>query len=55
MSTGPRYVIDVTRLDPFSLGELLGGIQCFGKFGASGRARTIKIGRSVRDLHKLIL
>ena len=28
-------------------------IQCFREFGASGRARTMKIGRCVRDLHKL--
>ena len=48
-----RYVIDVTGLDPLSSGEL--GGQCFGNFGASGRARTMKIGRRVRDLHKLIL
>ena len=47
-----RYVIDVTGLDPFSLGELR-GIQCFGEFGASGCARTIKIGRHVIDLQKL--
>ena len=48
-----RYVIDVTGLDPLSLGELGGGVQCFGGFGASGRARTMKIGRRVRELHKL--
>ena len=48
-----RYVIDVTVLDPLSLGELGGGVQCFGEFGASGRARTMKIGRRVRVLHKL--
>ena len=36
-----RYVIDVTVLDPLSLGELGGGVQCFGEFGASGRARTM--------------
>ena len=47
-----RYVIDVTGLDPLSLEEL-GEIQCFGEFGASGRARTMKIGRRVRELHKL--
>ena len=44
-----RYVIDVTGLDPFSLGELRGGVQCFCEFGA----RTKKIGRHVRELHKL--
>ena len=48
-----RYVIDVTMLDSFSLGELRGGVQCFGEFGASARARTMKIGRRVRELHKL--
>ena len=48
-----RYVIDVTVLDLLSLGELGGGVNCFGEFGASGRARTIKIGRHVRELHKL--
>ena len=47
-----RYVIDVTRLYPLSLWGL-GWVQCFGEFGSSGRARTIKIGRHVRDLHKL--
>ena len=48
-----RYVIDVTILDPLSLGEFWGGGQCFGGFGASGRARTMKIGKRVRELHKL--
>ena len=48
-----RYMIDVTGLDPLSLGELGGGVQCFGEFGASGRTRTMKIGRRVRELHKL--
>ena len=33
-----RYVIDVTGLDPLSLGELGGGAQWFGEFSASGRA-----------------
>ena len=42
-----RYVIDVTGLDPLSLGELGGGVQCFGEFGASGRARMMKIGKRV--------
>ena len=37
----------------FALFEGVRGVQCFGEFGASGRARTIKIGRHVRDLHKL--
>ena len=40
-----RYVTYVTRLDPLSLGELGGGVQFFGEFGASGRAKTMKIGR----------
>ena len=48
-----RYAIDVTVLDLLSLRELGGGVQCFGEFGASGRARTMKIGRRVRELHKL--
>ena len=46
-------MIDVARLDPLSLVEFGGGVQCFGEFGASGRARTMKIGRRVRELHKL--
>ena len=49
----PTYVIDVTGLDPLTLGKLGGGVQCFGEFGASGRARTMKIDRRVRELHKL--
>ena len=49
-----RYVIDVIELDPLSLREL-GGIECFGEFGVSGRARTMKIGRRVKDLHKLTI
>ena len=48
-----RYVIDVTGLDPISLVELGCGVQFFGEFGASGRARTMKIGRRVSELHKL--
>ena len=31
-----RYVIDVTGLDPLALGELGGGVQCFGEFGEFG-------------------
>ena len=50
----PRYVIDVTIVDSLSLGELGGGVTCFGEFGACGRARTMKIGRRIRELHKLI-
>ena len=38
-----RFVIDATGLDPLSLEELGGWIQCFGEFGASGCARTIKL------------
>ena len=40
-------MIDVTVLDSLFLGELGGGVQCFGEFGGSGRARTIDIGRGV--------
>ena len=53
LSTSLRYVIVVTRLDALSLGELGGSVQSFGEFSASGRSRTIKIGRCVRDMHKL--
>ena len=49
-----RYVIDVTVLDSLSLGELGEGVQCFGEFGASGLARTMKIGSCVRDLDKVV-
>ena len=38
-------MIDLTVLDSLSLGEFGGGVQLFGEFGASGRARTMKIGR----------
>ena len=48
-----RFVIEVTGLNSLSLGELGGGVECFGEFGASGRDRTMKIGRRVRELHKL--
>ena len=48
-----RYVFDVTVLGPLSLGELGGGVQCFDEVGASGLARTIKIGRRVWELQKL--
>ena len=48
-----RYVIDVTVLDLLSLGELGVGVQCFSEFGASGHARTMKIGRRVREMHNL--
>ena len=50
---GCRYVTDVTGLDPLSLRELDGGVQCFGEFCASGRTRTMKIGRRVRELYNL--
>ena len=40
-------MIDVTVLVSLSLGELRVRVQCFGDFGASGRARTMKIGRRV--------
>ena len=46
-------MIEVTVPDSLSLGELEGGVQCFGEFGASGRAMTMKIGRRIRELHKL--
>ena len=46
-------MIDVTGLDTLFLGKLGGGVQCFGEFGASERARTIKIGRRVRELNKM--
>ena len=48
-----RYVTDVIGLDLLSLGELGGRVRCFGEFCASGRARTKKIGRRVRELYKL--
>ena len=48
-----KCVIDVVGLDPLSLGELGGGVQCFGEFGGSGRAMTIKIGKRAKYLHKL--
>jgi len=53
ISTSSRYVIDVTVLDSLSLGELGEGVQWFGEVGASGRARTMKIRRRVREMHKL--
>ena len=46
-------MIDVAELDSLFLVELGGGVQCFGEFGASGRARTMKIGRCVSELHRL--
>ena len=46
-------MIVITVLDSLSLRELEGGVQCFGKFGASGRAKTMKIGRHVREPRKL--
>ena len=55
ISASHRYVIEITGQDPLSLGELGGwrGFHYFGEFGASRRAKTMKIGRRVRDLHKL--
>ena len=53
ISTSSRYVIDIIGTGLLSLGDLGGDFQCFGEFGASGRARMMKIGRHVRDLHKL--
>ena len=46
-------MIDRIVLDSLSLGELGGRVQRFGEFGASGLARTMKIGRGVRELHNL--
>ena len=48
-----RYVIDVTGLDSALFGGVGGGFSALCEFGASGRARTMKIGRRVRELHKL--
>ena len=42
-------MIDGFVLDSLPLGELGRGVQCFGEFGASGRARTMKISRRVRE------
>ena len=53
INTSARYMIDINGTDPLSLVELEGGVQCFGEFGASGRARAMKIGGRVRELHKL--
>ena len=47
-------MIDITGLDLLSLGKL-GDFQCFGELDASGHVRTMKIGRRVRELHKLTL
>ena len=44
---------DITGPDPLSLVKLGGGVQCFGDFSVSGHARILKIGRHVRELHKL--
>ena len=48
-----RHLIDITGLDPLSLEDLGGGVHCFGEFSASGRDRTMKIGRRVRELYKV--
>ena len=50
-----RYVINVTVLDLLSLGELGGDVQCFGEFGAFGRARTMKFGSRIGDQTRLKL
>ena len=46
------YVINIIGTDPPSLGSWE-DFQCFSEFGASGRARTMKIGRRIRALYKL--
>ena len=46
-------MIDITGLDPLFFFGVRGNVHCFGEFGASGRARTMKIGRRVSGLHKL--
>ena len=48
--TSSRYVIDI---ESALFGRVEGDFQCFGEFGASGRAMRMKIGRRVGDLHKL--
>ena len=55
ISVSPRYVIEIIGMDLLSSGNLGGGgyFRCFGELGASGRRSTMKIGRLVRDLHKL--
>ena len=53
ISKSLRYVIDIIGADPLSFGGAGGDFQCFGEFGTSGRARTMKIGRYIRDLYKL--
>ena len=53
ISTSSRYVIDIIGMDSLCLGWLGGDFQCFGEFGASGHAGTMKIGRCVKKLHKL--
>ena len=53
ISTSSRYVIAILKTDSLSLGELWEISSAFGEFGASGRARMMKIGWRVRDLHKL--
>ena len=48
-----RFVIDATGLDPLFLVELGGWVECFGEFGVSGRTKSMKIYRCVRELYKL--
>ena len=53
ISTSPRYNFH-SRTGFALFGELEeGGVQGFGEFVASGRVRTMEIGRRVGDLHKL--
>ena len=51
ISTSSRHVIDITGTNSLSLGGWGGDFQCFGEFGASGRARTMKIGRRLSSFH----
>ena len=52
ISTSSRYMIDIIGTNPLSLGSW-GDFQYFGELGASRRARTMKIDRRIRNLHKL--
>ena len=47
-------MIDRIVLDSLSLGELGRGVQRFGEFGASGRARAMKIGSEANERGKII-
>ena len=46
-------MIDITVLDLLYLDELEEWFSDFCEFGAPRRVRTMKIGRRVRELHKL--